>query len=547
MKFCPRKLSHALLRSPLSLFPLGLKNSTSLTLSSGYSDFVSHFRTASSYIANHRSKTMIVLLPGEVKRKKREREMIREEETLFPFFFLLKKKSKKKPLQVIARKDLLRGIVSDLCLLHGLGVRLVVALGTKPQVDGRLSRSGSQSKFVDGYRVTDAAALSAAVDAAGAARLELEAAMSAALAVPMVRRHERASADDRASEPSLADARALRVVSGNFVAARRRGVVGGVDFGATGAVRRVAASAVLDQLERGNVVLLSNVGTTARGEPLNLSCFDVAAHAAVELGADKLVCLTLADVAALRLPAWLPLTDAQAMLDAALGPGGEKRAPGGAFNNGNWNGSSSGGSSGSESSSDTGSSSSSSASSSPASSASTPPQQPAVSARSLKRVQSWPAGLDADTWQRSRVPPALVAAVAATTRGVKRSHLVDARIDGGLLLELYSRDGVGTMVSADFYEGIRGATHLDIEGIATLLEPLERSGTTRRRSREQLEDAVSRGEFTVVERDAALLACAALVDVGSSPDGLRCGELAAFCVSPEARGSGCVFLLRFSV
>ena len=37
--------------------------------------------------------------------------------------------------------------------------------------------------------------------------------------------------------------------------------------------------------------------------------------------------------------------------------------------------------------------------------------------------------------------------------GVKRSHLLDARLDGGLLLELYSRDGVGTMISADFYEG----------------------------------------------------------------------------------------------
>lgn len=361
--------------------------------------------------------------------------------------------------------------------------------------------------------------------------------MSAALAVPMVRRHQRASADDCLSESSTADA-ALRVVSGNFVAARRRGVVGGVDFGATGAVRRVAAAAVRDQLERGNVVLLSNVGTTARGEPLNLSCFDVAAHAAVELGADKLVCLTLADVAALRLPAWLPLTDAQEMLDAALGPGGQKRAPGGAFHNGNNGSSGSSGSNGA-----TSSSSESGGEVVGSSSASTPPpptpppssQQPA---RSLKRVQSWPAGLDADTWQRSRVPPALVAAVAATARGVKRSHLVDARVDGGLLLELYSRDGVGTMVSADFYEGIRGAQLVDVDGIAALLEPLERAGTTRARSREQLEEAVARGEFTVVERDATLLACAALVDVGESPDGLRCGELAAFCVSPEARGSG---------
>ena len=413
-----------------------------------------------------------------------------------------------------------------------------MALGTKPQVDGRLLRSGAASKFVEGYRVTDAAALSAAVDAAGAARLEIEAAMSAALAVPMVRRHERASADDCISESSYADA-ALRVVSGNFVAARLRGVVGGVDFGATGAVRRVAAPAVLDQLERGNVVLLSNVGTTARGEPLNLSCFDVAAHAAVELGADKLVCLTLADVAALRLPAWLPLGDAQEMLDAALGPGGQKRAPGGAFHNGG-NGSSSGSESSSGSGEETSSSSSSpslSFSSASSFSSSSPPPQPTVT-RSLKRVQSWPAGLDADTWQRSRFPPALVAAVAATARGVKRSHLVDARVDGGLLLELYSRDGVGTMVSADFYEGIRGATHVDVEGIAALLAPLEKAGTTRARTREQLEDAVARGEFTVVERDATLLACAALVDVGASPDGLRCGELAAFCVCPEARGSG---------
>ncbi len=37
--------------------------------------------------------------------------------------------------------------------------------------------------------------------------------------------------------------------------------------------------------------------------------------------------------------------------------------------------------------------------------------------------------------------------------GIKRAHLLDARLDGGLLLELYSRDGVGTMISADFYEG----------------------------------------------------------------------------------------------
>jgi hypothetical protein len=50
--------------------------------------------------------------------------------------------------------------------------------------------------------------------------------------------------------------------------------------------------------------------------------------------------------------------------------------------------------------------------------------------------------------------------------GVKRAHLVDARLDGGMLLELYSRDGVGTMISTDFYEGIRRAASRDLEAIA---------------------------------------------------------------------------------
>jgi hypothetical protein len=62
-------------------------------------------------------------------------------------------------------------------------------------------------------------------------------------------------------------------------------------------------------------------------------------------------------------------------------------------------------------------------------------------------------------------PVAVSVSVVACCKGVKRTHLVDARVDGGLLLELYSRDGVGTMISADFYEGIRPARMADVDGI----------------------------------------------------------------------------------
>ena len=85
------------------------------------------------------------------------------------------------------------------------------------------------------------------------------------------------------------------------------------------------------------------------------------------------------------------------------------------------------------------------------------------------------------------------------------SHLhcwmqVDARVDGGLLLELYSRDGVGTMISTDFYEGIRPALPADTDAIAALLAPLAAAGITRRRSRQEIVSSLP--SFTVVEREA---------------------------------------------
>jgi acetylglutamate kinase len=61
-------------------------------------------------------------------------------------------------------------------------------------------------------------------------------------------------------------------------------------------VRFIARDAIRRQLDNDNIVLLSNLGFTAAGEVLNCNTFDVGLHAAVELGADKLICLHLGDV-----------------------------------------------------------------------------------------------------------------------------------------------------------------------------------------------------------------------------------------------------------
>ncbi|MFP4295936.1 MAG: amino-acid N-acetyltransferase [Halothiobacillaceae bacterium] len=126
----------------------------------------------------------------------------------------------------------------------------------------------------------------------------------------------------------------------------------------------------------------------------------------------------------------------------------------------------------------------------------------------------------------------LESAVEACRRGVDRVHLVDREIDGALLAELFTRDGCGTLITAEAYERTRPATLDDIGGIVALIEPLEQAGVLVRRSREQLELEI--GRFTVIERDGDVIGCAALY-----PDiEARTGELACLVIHPDYRGEG---------
>lgn len=125
-----------------------------------------------------------------------------------------------------------------------------------------------------------------------------------------------------------------------------------------------------------------------------------------------------------------------------------------------------------------------------------------------------------------------VAAAHAVRNGVRRAHIVDRRLDGGLLLELFSRDGIGTLVSREQFEGVRPARLEDVGGILELLHPLEELGILVRRSAEMVEHDVDR--ITVIERDGMIVACGALYPY---PDE-RIGELAALAVSPAYREAG---------
>ena len=59
-----------------------------------------------------------------------------------------------------------------------MGVRIVLVLGLKQQIDALIHRAGGQPQYAGGYRITDRTALTAAAEAIGAARAEVEARLS---------------------------------------------------------------------------------------------------------------------------------------------------------------------------------------------------------------------------------------------------------------------------------------------------------------------------------------------------------------------------------
>jgi amino-acid N-acetyltransferase len=126
----------------------------------------------------------------------------------------------------------------------------------------------------------------------------------------------------------------------------------------------------------------------------------------------------------------------------------------------------------------------------------------------------------------------LPAAIRACDNGVKRAHLISRHHDGALLLELFTRDGVGTMLASTALAHIRSATIDDVGGILAIIEPLEVEGVLVRRSRERLEAEIER--FVVAEYDNHIIGCAALY---AFPDE-RVGELAALAVHPDFRREG---------
>ena len=364
--------------------------------------FVRWFREVAPYVHDFRGKTFVVAFGGE-----------------------------------LVSDGELNTLIQDLSLLSALGVKLVLAHGSRPQVNEQLELKGYKDRFGRGTQPTSAEALECAKEAAGEIRLDIEAAFSQGLPnTPMSHAQ-------------------IRVMSGNFVTARPIGIIDGVDYMHAGAVRKMDVDAIKNVINQGSIVLLSPLGFSPTGDAFNLAMEDLATSAAIALRAEKLIFLTQDHT----------VTETDGTVDTELA----REDADALLANGN---------------------------------------------------------LDEDTAAFLRH------ASLAVKRGVARAHLVPYTLDGSVLLEIFTHDGVGTMVVEDTLDDLRPANVDDVGAIVQLIEPLEADGTLVPRGRAVVERDVEK--FTVLEHDGVIYGCVSLMPYLEE----HMAEMACLIVHPEWQGSG---------
>jgi len=368
---------------------------------------VKGFRQSTPYVNAHRGKTMVIMLGGEA---------------------------------VDAAN--FTSIISDIALLHSLGVKIVIVHGARPQINRILESNQSSTPYHNGIRVTDEQALNLVMQAAGQLQLNITARLSMSLNnTPMA-------------------GTALSVVSGNFIIAQPLGVDNGIDYCHSGKVRRIDTAAINQVLDQGSIVLLGPVASSVTGESFNLLSEEVATQVAIKLKADKLIGFCseqgIIDDNQEVIPELFP-SHAEEILHQ-LEPGNETSKDN--------------------------------------------------SSGTLRFLRG---------------------SITACRAGVHRSHLISYKVDGALVQELFSIDGIGTQVVMASAEQIRNAQIDDIGGILDLIRPLEEQGILVRRSREQLEQEIH--QFIIIEKDGLAIGCAATYPYKEE----KMAEMACVAIHPDYR------------
>ncbi len=147
-----------------------------------------------------------------------------------------------------------------------------------------------------------------------------------------------------------------------------------------------------------------------------------------------------------------------------------------------------------------------------------------------KLVQSAAGGFAPEMVSKARY------AAAACAAGVHRVHIINGREDEGLLAEVFSNEGIGTLIYANEYEQIRPAKKKDIRAIQLLTKKAVEAEELVRRTRGEIETNLA--DYYIFEIDKNPVACVALHVYPAQQPGEKRGELASLYVDPSHENQG---------
>ncbi|WP_040976175.1 amino-acid N-acetyltransferase [Necropsobacter massiliensis] len=195
-------------------------------------ELVQWFRQSTPYVNMHRGKTFVIMLDGDT----------------------------------VASPNFVN-IISDISLLHSLGIKLVIVFGARCQINQLLEQHHIQSVYHKNIRITDPRTLELVKQAVGKLHYDISARLSLRLPHSPV----------------------INVVSSNFILAQPIGVDDGVDYMLSGKIRRIDTENIKQQLEREAIVLLGPIAPSVTGETFNLPFEEIATQVAIKLKAEKLI------------------------------------------------------------------------------------------------------------------------------------------------------------------------------------------------------------------------------------------------------------------
>ncbi len=178
--------------------------------------------------------------------------------------------------EAFASREAIASLIEQIAIFHQVGFRIVLVHGGGPQSTELAKQLGQEPRFVDGRRVTDAAALDVATMVLNGQINTRIVASCRAFGVPGI-------------GISGADSGLIQAVKRPPV----KSVDGEtVDYGYVGDIRKVDVSVLETQLDNALVPIVSSLSADDDGTLLNINADTVAAAIACELGAEKLILAT---------------------------------------------------------------------------------------------------------------------------------------------------------------------------------------------------------------------------------------------------------------